>query len=68
VDPEKLLIALGSFTGGVVLGLLKSFIPGYADLLKRVSDLEAACQELRAENAALREKNAGLYDALEDER
>lgn len=61
MDLEKLLIALGSFVGGIVLGLLKAFIPGYADLAKRVSDLEA-------ENARLREKNEGLYDALEDER
>lgn len=68
MDLEKLLIALGSFTGGVLLGLLKAFIPPYADLAKRVADLENVCQELRAENQALREKNEALYDALEDER
>lgn len=68
MDPEKLLIALGSFAGGIVLGLLKAFIPGYSDLVKRVFDLEAVCEGLREENLLLREKNAGLYDALEDEK
>lgn len=67
VDLEKLLIALGSFTGGLVLGLLKAFIPGYGDLVKQIADLEAVCETLREENLHLREKNAGLYDALEDE-
>ena len=67
MDLEKLLIALGCVAGGIVLGLLKAFIPGYADLVKRVSDLEAVCEGLREENLLLREKNAGLYDALEDE-
>lgn len=51
-----------------MLGLLKAFIPGYADLVKRVSDLETVCEGLREENLLLREKNAGLYDALEDEQ
>jgi hypothetical protein len=67
VDAEKLLIGAASFAGGIVTGLLKSLIPTYGDLVKRISDLEGACELLREENNQLREKNAGLYDALEDE-
>ncbi len=67
MDLEKVSSALGGFTGGLVTGLLRSLIPSYADMCKRIADLENENRDLRAENLLLREKNAGLYDALEDE-
>lgn len=67
MDWKEIAGGLGLFLGGLVTGITKSLIPTYADMAKRIVDLEAECRDLRAENLLLREKNAGLYDALEDE-
>lgn len=58
VDLEKLLIALGSFLGGLVTGLLKVIMPSYRDLLEEN-------RQLRGE--AL-EKIDGLLDIAKDNR
>ncbi len=47
------------FLGGLITNILQKVWPAYADLLKENADL-------RAELLVLREKNQGLYDALED--
>jgi hypothetical protein len=58
VDLEKLLIALGSFLGGLVTGLLKVLMPSYKELLEEN-------RQLRGE---VMEKLDGLLDTEEDER
>lgn len=64
MDWKDILLVLGplaGFVGGLVTNVLQKVWPGYADLLKENADL-------RAELLLLREKNQGLYDALEDEQ
>lgn len=64
MDWKDILLVLGplaGFLGGLVTNVLQKVWPAYADLLKENADL-------RAELLLLREKNQGLYDALEDEQ
>jgi hypothetical protein len=63
VDWKDILLVLGplaGFLGGLVTNALQKVFPAYSDLLKENADL-------RAELLVLREKNQGLYDALEDD-
>lgn len=62
MDWKDILLIVGpiaGFLGGLVTNALQKVWPGYSDLLKENADL-------RAEVLMLREKNQGLYDALED--
>ena len=63
MDWKDILLVLGplaGFLGGLVTNVLQKVWPAYSDLLKENADL-------RTELLTLREKNQGLYDALEDE-
>lgn len=63
MDWKDLLLFVGplaGFAGGLLTNLLQRVWPAYTDLLKENADL-------RTELLLLREKNQGLYDALEED-